>query len=294
MDYSLMLKEHKKNKADATISVINVSYEEASRLGIMKTDPDGRIIEFEEKPKIPKSTLASMGIYIFTWEVLREYLVKDNEDINSDNDFGKNIIPSMLNDGKRMWAYQFEGYWRDVGTIEAFWESNMELIQRVPVFNLFDPTWKIYTPNPIKPAHYIGPKGVVKTSIVTEGCMIFGTVRNSVIFPGVFIDENTVIEDSIVMTNCKIGANSYINKSILGESAIIGDDVKIGVGEVIENELKPAIYYSGITVVGESSYVPDGAELGKNVVIDRFVTTDDYCSLNVPSGKSVFKGGVCD
>lgn len=294
MDYSLMLKEHKKNKADATISVINVSYDEASRLGIMKTDPDGRIIEFEEKPKVPKSTLASMGIYIFTWEVLREYLVKDNEDPNSDNDFGKNIIPSMLNDGKRMFAYQFEGYWRDVGTIEAFWKSNMELIQRVPIFNLFDPTWKIYTPNPIKPAHYIGPKGVVKTSIVSEGCMIYGTVRNSVIFPGVFVDENTVIEDSIVMTNCKIGANSYINKSILGENAIIGDDVKIGVGEVVENELKPAIYNCGITVVGESSYVPDGAELGKNVVIDNFVTTDDYCSLNVPSGKSVFKGGVCD
>ncbi|MDP4181920.1 MAG: glucose-1-phosphate adenylyltransferase [Bacillota bacterium] len=294
MDYSIMLEEHKKNNADATISVIDVPVDEASRYGIMNTDQKGRIIEFEEKPKNPKSTLASMGIYIFTWEVLREYLLKDNEDTQSENDFGKNIIPSMLKDGKNLWAYQFSGYWRDVGTIQAFWESNMDLIQRVPIFNLFDPTWRIFTPNPIKPAHYIGPNGNVKTSIVTEGCMIYGVVRNSVIFPGVFIDENTVVEDSIVMTNSKIGANSYIHKSILSENVIVGNDVKIGVGESVPNDIKPSIYYCGITVIGESSYVPDEAQLGKNVVIDRFVTTDDYCSLHVPSGKSVFKGGVCD
>jgi len=294
MDYSSMLEFHKKHKADATISVIDVPLDEASRYGIMNTDSTGRIIEFEEKPKEPKSTLASMGIYIFTWEALREYLVRDNDDPSSDNDFGKNIIPNMLRDNKSMWAYQFSGYWRDVGTIDAFWESNMDLIKRVPIFNLFDPTWRIYTPNPTKPAHYIGPNGSIRTSIISEGCMIYGTVKNSVVFPGVFVDEDTVVEDSIIMTNSKIGANTIIKKSILGENSFIGNDVKIGVGELVPNESKSNIYYSGISVVGENSYVPDNAELGKNVVIDRCVTTDDYCSLQVPSGKSVFKGGVCE
>ncbi len=170
----------------------------------------------------------------------------------------------------------------------------MDLIKRVPEFNLFDPVWRIYTPNPVKPAHYIGPNGNIKTSIISEGCMVYGKVRNSIIFPGVFIDDDAVIEDSIIMTNCRIGANSYINKSIIGESVVIGSSVKIGVGEDIENEFKPNIYYSGITVVGEGALVPDFAEIGKNVVIDRFAVREDFCSLQVPSGKSVFKGGVCE
>ncbi len=294
MDYSLMLEEHKKNKAEATISVINVPEAEAGRYGIMLSDDKGKIIDFEEKPKNPKSTLASMGIYIFTWKVLKEYLIKDDENNESDHDFGKNVIPAMLRDGRNMWAYEYRGYWKDVGTIEAFWESNMDLIKRVPEFNLFDPIWRIYTPNPVKPAHYIGPGGNIKTSIVSEGCAVYGKVKNSIIFPGVFIDKDAVIEDSIIMTNCKIGVNSYIKKSIVGENVSVGNEVKIGVGEEVENELKPNIYYSGITVVGEGAQVPDCAEIGKNVVVDRFATGEDFCSLQVPSGKSVFKGGVCD
>jgi glucose-1-phosphate adenylyltransferase len=294
MDYSLMLNFHKEHKAEATISVIDVPREEACRYGIMNAHEDGRIYEFEEKPENPRSTLASMGIYIFNWEILREYLIRDSEDLQSEHDFGKNIIPGMLNDGRSMWAYRFKGYWRDVGTIQAYWESNMDLIKRVPEFNLFDPGWKIYTPNPVKPPHYIGPRGSVKTSVVAEGCMIYGTVRRSVLFPGVFVEEGALIEDSIIMSNSRIGMRSSINRCIIDENAVIGNDVKAGTGDDRANDFKPAIYNSGITVVGERAHVPDHAELGRNVMVDMNASPEDFCSLCVASGKSVFKGGECE
>jgi glucose-1-phosphate adenylyltransferase len=294
MDYSLMLDFHKKNNAEATISVIDVPYEEAGRYGIMNTFDDGRIYEFEEKPKKPKSTLASMGVYIFTWKVLREYLIRDSENPQSDYDFGKNIIPMMLNEDRSMWAYKFQGYWRDVGTVQAFWESNMDLISRVPEFNLFDPNWRIYTPNPVAPAHYIGPNGSVKKSIIAEGCMVYGKVKNSVVFPGVIIEEGAVIEDSIIMSKARIGASTHINKCIVGENANVGIGVKAGIGEVIPNEFRPGIYNSGITVIGEGAIVPDNTVIGKNVAIDNGAGVEDFCSIEIPSGKSVFKGGVCE
>jgi len=294
MDYSKMLDFHKQNNAEATISVLKVPTEEAGRYGIMNTHADGRIYEFEEKPKNPKSNLASMGIYIFTWEILRDYLIKDSENPVSDHDFGKNIIPMMLNEGLSMWAYGFEGYWRDVGTIQAFWESNMDLIKRVPDFNLFDPNWKTYTPNPVQPAHFIGPGGNVKTSIVAEGCRIYGVVRNSVIFPGVYIGEGALVENSIIMSYASIGGFSHIDCSIIGENAIVGNNVKVGLGENIVNERKPGIYNSGITVVGEDARIPDNTSVGKNVVIDRGINHEDFCSLDIPSGKSIYKGGECE
>ncbi len=294
MDYSLMLDFHKKNNSEATISVINVSMEEASRYGIMNTHETGRIYEFEEKPKKPKSTLASMGVYIFSWEVLRDYLIRDDADTSSEHDFGKNIIPAMLQDGRSMWAYRFDGYWKDVGTIQAFWESNMDLIRRVPEFNLFDPTSRTYTPNPVQPAHYIGPGGSVKKSIIAEGCMIYGKVRNSVIFPGVLIQEGAEVEDSIIMSYSIVGSNSHINRCITGERVKIGDNVKAGIGEMLPNEFKPGIYNSGITVMGDQAEIPDNAEIGRNVMIDLNASREDFCSLQVASGKSVFKGGVCE
>lgn len=294
MDYSLMLEFHKMKNAEATISVINVSMEEASRYGIMNTYENGMIYEFEEKPLKPKSTLASMGVYIFSWEILREYLIRDNDNAQSDHDFGKNIIPMMLNEGRSMWAYKFDGYWRDVGTIQAFWESNMDLVKRIPAFNLYDPEWKIYTPNPVKPAHYIGPYGSVKTSIIAEGCMIYGKVKNSVIFPGVYIEENAVVEDSIIMSNSRVGSNSYVKQCIAGESVNIGKNARMGMGDIVLNEVKPAIYDSGITVIGNNASIPDNTDIGKNVMIDINVGIDDYCSLFVPSGKCIFKGGECE
>jgi len=292
MNYSKMLAFHKEKKADATISVIEVPIEEASRYGIMNATEEGSIYEFEEKPEKPKSNLASMGVYIFSWKVLREYLIRDNAYQDSNNDFGKNIIPRMLNDGLSMWAYRFEGYWRDVGTIQAYWESNMDLIKRIPNFNLFDPGWRVYTPNPVQPAHYVGTNGSIKTSIVAEGCMVYGKVSNSVIFPGVYIGENAVVEDSIIMSNSVVKKGSYIKKTILDEKVVVGEIAKIGIGQEVPNEYRPAIYNSGITVVGEYANIPAYAVIGKNVMIDMQVTEADFVTLEVESGKSIFKGGV--
>lgn len=292
MNYSKMLDFHRENNADATISVINVPFEEASRYGIMNCHENGKIYEFEEKPKNPKSTLASMGVYIFNWNTLREYLIKDNETPGSDNDFGKNIIPAMLNDGKSMWAYQFSGYWRDVGTIQAFWESNMDLVSRVPEFNLYDPEWRIYTPNPVKSAHYIGPNACVKKSMVAEGCEVLGTVINSVLFPGAVVEEGAFVEDSIIMSNSVVKKNTSVKRCIISEWVTVGENCKLGEGEDIQNEYKPGIYNSGITVVGEEANIPAGSVIGKNVMIDIGASEEDFTTLTVESGKSVFKGGV--
>lgn len=294
MNYSEMLAFHRKNNAEATISVIDVPYDEASRYGIMNTRDDGRVYEFEEKPKNPKSTLASMGVYIFTWKVLREYLTRDDALTGSEHDFGKNIIPLMISDGRSVLACKFSGYWKDVGTIQSFWESNMALTNRVPEFNLYDPLWKIYTPNPVKPAHYLGPECNIKTSVIAEGCMIYGTVKNSVIFPGVVIESDTTIENSIIMSNSKIGAGCFIDHSILGENVHTGNNVRIGVGENIVNKDKPNIYNSGITVVGERAYIPADTAIGRNVMIDMNVTTDDISCQEVASGSSIYKGGDCE
>lgn len=290
MDYTKMLDYHKQQKADATISVIDVPLKEASRYGIMNTDDDGRIYEFEEKPENPKSTLASMGIYIFNWDVLREYLINDHQKSTTHHDFGKDIIPSMLADDKNMFAYNFNGYWRDVGTIQAYYESNMNLTELIPDFNLFDPNWKIYSPNPIYPAHYIGDTGHVEKSIIAEGCMIYGTVRRSVIFPGVTINAGTVIEDSIIMSDTLVGANTEIYCSIIGETSVIGNNVKSGIGEFAANAFNPKVYDSKINVIGSNTVIPNNTVLGKNVVIDNYITPHDFETNFIPSGGYVIKG----
>ncbi len=294
MDYSKMLEFHKSNRAEATISVINVPLSDASRYGIMSTDENGKITEFEEKPENPRSTLASMGVYMFNWPILKEYLIRDSESKDTEYDFGKNIIPKMLEEGRNLWAYGFQGYWRDVGTIQAFWESNMDLIKRVPEFNLYDSSWRIYTPNPVMPAHYIGPSGSVKTSIIAEGCRISGKVRNSVIFPGVLIEDGAEVEDSIIMSKSKIGKGSRIKKCVLGEQVIVGENVTMGAGPDLPNECRPQIYNSGITVAGEKAHIPDNTEIGTNVMIDRFADATDFISQFIESGKSVFKGGLAN
>ena len=294
MDYSKMFGFHKQNNAEATISVINVPYEEASRYGIMSVESNGKIYKFKEKPSNPESSLASMGVYIFSWNVLKNYLIKDDNDHLSEHDFGKNIIPKMIEDGRRAFAYNFNGYWKDVGTIQSYWESNMELVKRLPEFNLYDPNWKIYSYNPVMPPHYIDIKGSVKTSVIAEGCMIYGTVKRSVIFSGVYIDEDVLIEDSIIMSGSIIGKDSYVNHSIIGEDVYIGQNVKIGIGEPVLNEYKPGVYNSGITVVGDEAIIPDNTIIGKNVMIDIGVSHEDFCFGNIPSGKNVFKGGECE
>ena len=233
MDYDKMLKYHKEKNAEATIAVIDVPIEEASRFGIMNTNDDLSIYEFEEKPKNPKSNKASMGVYLFNWKVLRQALKEDEKDKESSNDFGKNIIPNLLRDKKRLYAYSFDGYWKDVGTINSLWEANMDLLNRDINISLYDNMWKIYSVSPIRPAQYIGKEAVVKNSLVVEGCNVNGTVENSVLFEGVYIGKNTIIRDSVIMTDAKIGDNVVIEKAIIGTEAKIRRGCKIGNGKNI-------------------------------------------------------------
>lgn len=233
MDYDKMLKFHNEKESEATIAVIDVPIYEASRFGIMNTRDDLSIYEFEEKPEEPKSTNASMGVYIFNWKVLKKFLKEDELDKMSSNDFGKNIIPKMLSSNIRMVAYPFEGYWKDVGTIDSLWEANMDLLKSENELNLYDDEWKIYSVDKVRPAQYIGSKAKVKNSLVVEGCTVHGTIENSVLFQGVYIGKNTIIKDSVIMPNAKVGDNVIIEKAIVGSGAIIRKECKIGDGENI-------------------------------------------------------------
>ena len=233
MNYEELLNYHKERNADVTISVIDVTLEEAKRFGIMNTNDDLSIYEFEEKPQLPKSTKASMGIYIFNWKALKKYLKEDEANPNSSNDFGKDIIPAMLKDGLKMYAYPFKGYWKDVGTIDSLWEANMDLLKEDSGLDLYSNDLRIYSASDVSPAQYLGPNAEVKNSLVTDGCAVYGKVENSVIFQNVYIGKNTVIKDSVIMPNVKIGDNIKINKAIIGDSATIRKDSTVGNGKEI-------------------------------------------------------------
>lgn len=227
MDYSLMLQFHKEKQADLTIAVINVPWEEAGRFGILHTDHRGKITEFQEKPLHPRSNLASMGIYIFNKEILKQYLKADDGRPDSSNDFGKDVIPLMIEEGCRVYAYLFQGYWKDVGTIESYWNANMDLLSSKNGLDLFDRNWRIYTVNPNQPPHYVAHGAKIENSLVNEGCEIYGEVVNSILFTGVTVGEGSVIKDSVVMTNVKIGRNTRIERAIIDENASIGDECLI-------------------------------------------------------------------
>lgn len=233
MNYEELLNYHKERNADVTISVIDVTLEEAKRFGIMNTNEDLSIYEFEEKPQHPKSTKASMGIYIFNWKALKKYLKEDEANPNSSNDFGKDIIPTMLNDGLKMYAYPFKGYWKDVGTIESLWEANMDLLKEDSGLDLHSNDLRIYSASDVSPAQYLGANAEVKNSLVTDGCAIYGKVENSVIFQNVYIGKNTVVKNSVIMPNAKIGDNITIDKAIVGDSAIIRKNSTVGTGKEI-------------------------------------------------------------
>ena len=228
MDYAQMLAYHKEKGADCTIAVINVSLEEASRFGIMNTNPDNSVYEFAEKPQHPKSTNASMGIYIFNWAKLRKYLIEDEEDKMSQNDFGKNIIPKMLADGQKLFAYNFSGYWKDVGTISSLWEANMDVLNPSSGINLDDSAWKIYARNTAEPPHFVGKNAAIRNSLVTEGCEINGKVERSVISTGVEICEGAVIQDSTIMPGAKICKGAVVKYAIVGNNAVVGENAVVG------------------------------------------------------------------
>ena len=253
MDYSKMLEYHKQKHSECTIAVIDVPIEQASRFGIMTCDTNGRITGFEEKPKKPVSTKASMGIYIFSYDVLLKYLVLDNDDENSSNDFGKNVIPAILKDKIRMFAYPFEGYWKDVGTIDSLWEANMDLLGEAPVFDLYDRSWRIFSGTNALPAQYIGTNAEIINSIVTEGCEIDGTVINSVISSGVVVEKGAIIRNSVIMGECVIRKNAVIDYSIVDSDCTIGENTVIG----SETTNKITVIESG-TVLPGNMFVDSG------------------------------------
>ena len=289
MDYEVMLDFHKLNGAEVTIAVMPVPMEEASRFGIMITDENRRITDFEEKPAQPRSNLASMGIYIFNWKTLKEALLSmvDQPAL----DFGKHIIPYCHEKGAPLYAYEFNGYWKDVGTLSSYWEANMELIDIVPEFNLYEEYWKIYTKSDALPPQYISADSVVERSIVGEGTEIYGKVYNSVIGRGVVIGAGTIVRDSIIMNDTVIGANGELNKAIIAENVVVGDNVKLGVGEEADNDTAPHIYNHGIVTIGEKSIIPGNVSVGKNSVIFGETTEADYDNAYLASGKTLIKAG---
>ena len=285
MDYEIMLNYHKANKADITIACMPVPIEEASRFGIMVTDESGRVTEFEEKPEKPSSNLASMGIYIFSWKVLKEALIALKEQSNCD--FGKHILPYCKDKGQRLFAYEYNGYWKDVGTLGSYWEANMELIDIIPEFNLYEEYWKIYTKGDIIPPQYIAADAVTDRCIIGEGTEIYGEVHNSVIGPNVVISRGAVVEDSIIMRNSTVGENTILNKAIIAEDVTIGDNVTVGFGEEAENVLKPAVYAFGIATIGENSVIPDNVKIGRNTAISGVTTATNYPGGVLASGQVI-------
>ena len=285
MDYEVMLDFHKVNKADITIACMPVPIEEASRFGIMVTDESNRITEFEEKPEHPSSNLASMGIYIFSWPVLKEALIalKDQNGC----DFGKHILPYCKEKGQRLFAYEYNGYWKDVGTLGSYWEANMELIDIIPEFNLYEEFWRIYTKGDVIPPQYISEDAVVDKCIIGEGTEIYGEVHNSVIGPNVVIGKGSVIRDSIIMKNTSVGENVVMDKAIVAEDVVVGNNVVIGCGEEAPNVLKPAVYSFGLAAIGENSVIPDNVKIGKNTAISGVTTKEDYPDGELAAGQVI-------
>ncbi len=289
MDYEVMLDFHKANNADVSIAAMPVPLEEAKRFGIVITDEDRKILEFEEKPENPRSNLASMGIYIFSWKVLKKALIANAE--QPALDFGKHVIPYCHENGGALFAYEYNGYWKDVGTLNSYWEANMELIDIIPEFNLYEEYWKIYTRSSILPPQYISGESVVERSIIGEGSSIYGKVYNSVIGCGVTIGKNAIVRDSIIMNEAVIGDNAEINKAIIAENTVIGDGAMLGFGDEVTNETDPNIYTNGIVAVGENSIIPMGVSIGKNTVIAGKTEITDYVNRRLESGKSLVKAG---
>jgi glucose-1-phosphate adenylyltransferase len=288
MDYSDMLAFHKKNKCDVTIAALEVGWDEASRFGLMNTRDDSRIYEFEEKPPNPKSNMANMGIYIFTWPVLHDALIRDNK-VHPDSDFGKHVLPMLLSEDKRMYAYPFSGYWKDVGTIDSYWVANMDLVKTLPDFNLYEDFKKIYTDADHQPPMYSGSDSEVRSSLLSEGCEVMGRVIGSVLGPNVIIEEGATVRDSIIMENCVIGKNAIIDKVIIDENCTVGESVIIGEGDCVPNIDRPKIYDTGITVLGEYSVIPGKVSIGKNCVIHGTTLEADYPGGRLESGHSIYK-----
>lgn len=285
MDYNELLEYHISKRAQGTVACMEVPIQEASRFGIMVTDADGRIVEFQEKPKEPKSNLASLGIYVFDWPFLKEVLIQDEEDPDSTHDFGRDIITKLVKDERvKLYAFRFDGYWKDVGTLESYWESNLELARPLPPLNLYDPNWRFYTHSEEMQPAYIGPEANVIGSLVSEGAEVYGVVENSVLFQGVIVEKGAVVSNSVIMTHVKVGQNAHVENAIICERAVIGEGAKIGIGPDAPSKLDPRVYTGRIAVVGFDATVPSGAFIGKNAVVGNSVTSEDFKSLEIEPG----------
>lgn len=287
MDYNEMIDYHLSKGADGTVACMRVPVSEAYRFGMMITDFDNRITDFQEKPQKPRSDLASLGIYVFNWKFLKERLIEDESEAESENDFGKNVLPRIVEkEYGSLYAFVFEGYWRDVGTLESLWESNIELTRPIPPLNLHDPSWRFYTQTEEYLPAYVGTSSHVRNSLINEGAEIYGRVESSVVFQGVHIGEGSVVRNSVIMTNTKIGRNVTIDRAIVGENSFISDDCVVGYGEEVPHESQPHIYNSGLTVVGSDAVLPSGIKIARNSAIGNFVRERDF-SGDVPGGKTV-------
>lgn len=267
MDYSKMLEFHKEKQADCTIAVMEVPWEEASRFGIMACDEDKKIYEFAEKPKEPKSNLASMGIYIFTWSKLKKYLEEDEANPESENDFGKNVIPAMLQNGERMYAYAFQGYWKDVGTIDSLWEANMDLLDPNVPLDLYDDAWKIYARNPVMPPQYVAEGAVTQNAMISEGCIVEGDVDFSILFAGVTVEKGAVVHDSIIMPGSVIKAGAVVEYSIVAENVVVGENAQVG--DRPENIEDKANW--GVTVIAKGIHIGNNAKVPAKAMIEKDV-----------------------
>ncbi len=292
MDYQMMLDYHKASKADITIAVMPVPIEEASRFGVMVTDGTGRVTEFQEKPAEPKSNLASMGIYIFNWKVLKESLITLRE--QSHLDFGMHVLPYCRETGKHLFAYEFDGYWKDVGTLQSYWEANMDLINVIPEFNLYEDFWRIYTNSDILPPAYHSADAVVDQCVICEGAEIEGEVHHSIIGPGVRIGKGSVVRDSIVMRRTRIGENCTIERAIIAQDAEIGDRVVIGCGEYAPNTYNSRVYAFDLATLGETTVIPSDIRIGKNTAIIGATGPEDYTNGELPSGGAIIKDVTMD
>ena len=289
MDYEVMLDFHKENNADVTIATMPVPMEEASRFGIIIADENKKISDFEEKPENPRSNLASMGIYIFNWKTLKEALLAKAD--QPALDFGKHVIPYCHSNGSPIFAYEYNGYWKDVGTLGSYWEANMELIDIIPVFNLYEEFWRIYTNNDIIPPQFIADSAKIDRSIIGDGCEIYGEVYNSVIGAGVTIGHGAVVRDSIIMRDTVIGAGTQVYKAIIAEEVEIDDGCIIGVGDEAPSKLDSRIYAFGLATIGEKSYIPKNVKVGKNTAISGKTETSDYPDGELKSGEYIIKAG---
>jgi glucose-1-phosphate adenylyltransferase len=274
--------------ADVVVGVMRVPLEEAFRFGIVTADEQSRVTDFVEKPKEPKSNLVSMGIYVFNKAVLIDRLIKDAADPTSKRDFGGNIIPTMIKGGDQVYAYPFSDYWRDVGTIQSYWEANMELLQSPPAVDLYERNWVIHTKSEERPSAYVAPSARVENSLISHGCQIKGQVIHSVLSPGVVVEEGAIVRDSIIMFDTVIGKGTVVDRSVIDKEVVIGASCVIGSGDNnTPNKLEPQRLNTGITVVGKKAQIPDGVKIGRNCKIGIDVLPEDFNGSEVESGESI-------